>query len=112
MIRRALAGIVRRRLRGYPAVTLVGPRQCGKTTLARKLGGHYFDLEQEPERLRLDLQWESLETGRALVVLDEAQAWSEVLPACGRPSTDASVGRTRRRHERPFSAPRAPSPAA
>jgi hypothetical protein len=33
-----------------------------------------FDLEQEPERLRLDLQWESLVAGRELVILDEAFA--------------------------------------
>jgi predicted AAA+ superfamily ATPase len=30
--------VVRRRLRAYPAVALVGPRQSGKTTLARALG--------------------------------------------------------------------------
>ena len=95
MIRRALAGVVRRRLRGYPAVTLVGPRQCGKTTLARTLGGHYFDLEQEPERLRLDLQWERLETSRALVVLDEAQAWPEVFPRLR-----SAIDRDRRRNGR------------
>ena len=33
----------------------MGPRQVGKTTLARALGGTYFDLELETERLRLDL---------------------------------------------------------
>jgi len=30
----------------FPAVALVGPRQSGKTTLAKSLGGQYFDLEQ------------------------------------------------------------------
>jgi predicted AAA+ superfamily ATPase len=54
---------------------VLGPRQAGKTTLARSLGGRYFDLEQEPDRLRLDLRWDELLTGRDLVVLDEAQAW-------------------------------------
>lgn len=34
------------RLAAYPAVALIGPRQCGKTTLGRSLGGVYFDLEQ------------------------------------------------------------------
>jgi predicted AAA+ superfamily ATPase len=43
-----------KRLDAYPAVTLVGPRQCGKTTLPRSLGGLYFDLELESERLRAD----------------------------------------------------------
>ena len=46
--------------------------------LARALGGSYFDLEQEPERLRLDLGWERHVSGRELVVLDEAQTWPEL----------------------------------
>ena len=80
MIRRSLLAVLRRRLHDYPAVALIGPRQCGKTTLARSLPGRYFDLEQEPERLRLDLQWAELQDARPLVVLDEAQAWPEVFP--------------------------------
>ncbi len=80
MIRRGLLAVLRTRLRDYPAVALIGPRQCGKTTLARSLPGRYFDLEQETERLRLDLQWSELQDARPLVVLDEAQAWPEVFP--------------------------------
>ncbi|MFI5380148.1 MAG: ATP-binding protein, partial [Tepidisphaerales bacterium] len=75
-----MGDIVRQRLAGYPVAALVGPRQCGKTTLAQALGGAYFDLEQEQERLRLNLEWESLAAGRRLVILDEAQAAPEVLP--------------------------------
>jgi predicted AAA+ superfamily ATPase len=78
VLERRVHRLLGQRLRGYPAVGLIGPRQCGKTTLARRLGGAYFDLEQEPDRLRLDLQWESLQSGKRLVVLDEAQAWPEV----------------------------------
>lgn len=78
MVPRAAAKIVRRRLDSYPAVALVGPRQAGKTTLARALGGAYFDLEQEADRLRLDLQWDSLVAGSSLVILDEAQSWPDV----------------------------------
>ncbi|MDY7009914.1 MAG: ATP-binding protein [Planctomycetota bacterium] len=62
----------------YPAVTLIGPRQCGKTTLAQSLGGAYFDLEQVSERLRLDLEWDDIVAGKELVILDEAQSWPEV----------------------------------
>lgn len=69
-----------KRLAANPAVALIGPRQCGKTTLAQSLGGIYFDLEQEPERLRLDLEWDTLAAGRKLVILDEAQSWPEVFP--------------------------------
>lgn len=77
--RRQLA-LLRRRLSAYPAVALVGPRQCGKTTLARSLGGRYFDLEDEADRLRLDLLWDEIQAGRALVVLDEAQTWPALFP--------------------------------
>ncbi len=75
MIQRKAASVLRSRLEAYPAVALIGPRQCGKTTLARSLGGLYFDLEQDSDRLRIDLQWEYAVGGQDLVILDEAQAW-------------------------------------
>ena len=80
MVERRLTPVLKARLGSYPAVALVGPRQCGKTTLARALGGVYFDLEQESDRLRLDLAWATVTGGSELVVLDEAQAWPEVFP--------------------------------
>jgi len=80
MKRRALSGLVRARLRASPAVVLVGPRQCGKTTLARQLGGLYFDAELAGDRLRLDLEWPRIVAGRELVVVDEAQAWPALFP--------------------------------
>jgi predicted AAA+ superfamily ATPase len=80
MIPRDLRTLIQDRLASSPAVGLVGPRQSGKTTLSRSFAGEYFDLEQEPERLRLDLQWESLAAARELVILDEAQSWPDVFP--------------------------------
>ena len=80
MIERQSANLVRERLGLSPAVGLIGPRQCGKTTLARSFAGRYFDLELEAERLRLDLQWKQLVEGGELTILDEAQAWPEVFP--------------------------------
>lgn len=68
------------RLAAYPAVALVGPRQCGKTTLARLLGGRYYDLEQETDRLRLDLEWADVAVSDSLVILDEVQESPEVFP--------------------------------
>lgn len=78
MIARILVPELQRRLADYPAVALVGPRQCGKTTLAQSLGGAYYDLEQEPERLRLDLEWADRIASTERLVLDEAQAWPEI----------------------------------
>lgn len=78
VIKRCIQGTVRKRLAAYPAVAVVGPRQCGKTTLAKALGGRYYDLEQESERLRLDLEWHAVTASKRLVILDEAQTWPEV----------------------------------
>jgi hypothetical protein len=80
LLPRLVTPLVEARLRSHPAVALVGPRQSGKTTLARTLGHAYFDLEQAPERLRLDLEWGGVLEKRELVILDEAQSWPEIFP--------------------------------
>ena len=80
MISRKIYPLVQSRLKTYPAIILVGPRQCGKTTLASLLGGHYFDLEQSSERLKLDINWDEVTASDSLVVLDEAQSYPELFP--------------------------------
>jgi predicted AAA+ superfamily ATPase len=90
---------VRRLLKETPAVALLGPRQSGKTTLSTQIAGplrgHYFDLELETDRLRLDLEWEERVHGSRLVVFDEAQAWPELFPRL-RAAIDADRRRTGR----------------
>ena len=56
MKRRLTAGLIRARLAEYPAVALLGPRQSGKTTLARSLSSLYFDAEQ-PADQRPRIAW-------------------------------------------------------
>ena len=73
-------GLLRERFSSYPAVALVGPRQCGKTTLARSFGGRYYDMEQETDQLRLDLEWAEATASEGLVVIDEAQTAPEIFP--------------------------------
>lgn len=80
MIDRHIRPHIEALLEQSPAVALVGPRQCGKTTLARLLSNAYFDLEQEQDRLRLDLEWDGLVERKRLAVLDEAQAMPELFP--------------------------------
>ena len=64
-------------LRRSPVTALLGPRQCGKTTLARlfgdRLSATYFDLESERDVRRLANPELVLGELRGLVVLDEIQ---------------------------------------
>lgn len=80
MVNRAVRQIVQNRLAEYPAVALVGSRQCGKTTLAKALGGVYLDMEQPAERVRLDLDWQQLISSGQLIILDEAQSAPDIFP--------------------------------
>lgn len=65
-------------------VTLVGPRQCGKTTLARKFlpetSVNYFDLEDPPSLARLDEPMTALGSLAGLVVIDEIQLRPDLFP--------------------------------
>lgn len=80
MIDRFYRRLVVEKLEKYPAVALLGPRQCGKTTLAKNFGGRYFDMESQGAALRLDSEWDRLMRGQELVIIDEAQCAPEIFP--------------------------------
>ena len=80
MIPRKQKRIIQSRLRQFPAVVILGPRQCGKTTLAKILGGVYFDMEDPADRQKLEIQWDQIINGKALIILDEAQCCPEIFP--------------------------------
>lgn len=65
-------------------VVLVGPRQCGKTTLARELLSedsiNYFDLEDPVSLARLEEPMTALQPLKGLVVIDEVQRRPELFP--------------------------------
>jgi predicted AAA+ superfamily ATPase len=71
-------------LASRPVTALLGPRQCGKTTLARHLAslktGVYFDLENPRDQARLENSQTTLEQINGLVVLDEIQLKPELMP--------------------------------
>lgn len=81
---------IERLLREFPAVALLGPRQCGKTTLARELvektpNAVYLDLERPADLRKLedpDLYFRSQREreGVELFCLDEIQRRPEIFP--------------------------------
>lgn len=67
--------------KGFPVVAILGPRQSGKTTLARTLTfDHYFDLENPKDLAALDQAQLALEDLSGLVVIDEIQRKPELFP--------------------------------
>jgi uncharacterized protein len=71
-------------LRRNSAVALVGPRQCGKTTLAREFVStesiNYFDLEDPLSLARLAEPMTALTDLKGLIVIDEIQRKPELFP--------------------------------
>jgi predicted AAA+ superfamily ATPase len=67
-----------------PICGLLGPRQVGKSTLAREVAragsSHYFDLESHRDQLRLANPELALGGLSGLVVLDEIQARPDLFP--------------------------------
>lgn len=95
MIPRLIQEHLERRLARYPAVALVGPRQAGKTTLAKALADRYFDLEKPQDQLRLDVEWAELVEQSHLIALDEVQNMPELFPRLR-----AAIDEDRRRYGR------------
>jgi predicted AAA+ superfamily ATPase len=75
---------IRAALRRSRVVALVGPRQSGKTTLARAIvpagSPAYFDLEDPLDLARLDQPMTALAPLRGTVVIDEIQRRPELFP--------------------------------
>ena len=75
---------IRNCLAHYPVVAVLGPRQCGKTTLARLLmetnTSNYFDLEDPVVANIFENPMTALRDLRGLVVIDEAQQQPGLFP--------------------------------
>lgn len=83
MIKRQITEKVLDALRRQPAVVLVGPRQVGKTTVARSIGDQmgavYLDCESSRDRAMLADPWLYLSNFRdRLVILDEVHRLPEL----------------------------------
>jgi len=72
---------IKKRLATYKVTALLGPRQSGKTTLARQFqADHYFDLENPIDLARFQNPQLTLERCRGLIVIDEVQRKPELFP--------------------------------
>jgi len=85
MLNRQLASTVRRYLEDFPVSAIIGPRQVGKTTLAKKLvseqSGVYLDLERPSDRERLDDVEAFLDAHEGdFICFDEIQWLPEIFP--------------------------------
>jgi len=79
-----LQNSIQHKLETNRVVALIGPRQCGKTTIARQLvapiSPNYFDLEDPFSLARLDQPMTTLQDLKGLVVIDEIQRRPELFP--------------------------------
>ncbi len=87
MINRRLEKVIVKHLRQFPAVGIVGPRQCGKTTLAKKIrklegkkDGLYYDLESPADRSKFYDPELLLLSSKGNVIIDEVQRMPELFP--------------------------------
>ena len=71
----------------HPIVALLGPRQCGKTTLSRQFARniknkdiHFFDLENPNDLARLDNPTLALQDLDGIIIIDEVQRSPELFP--------------------------------
>lgn len=82
--RRQLLARIRRALSRSRIVALIGPRQCGKTTLARQIVAddslNYFDLEDPSSLARLSEPMIAMSPLRGIVVIDEVQRRPDLFP--------------------------------
>jgi len=85
MVKRlGLLSQIRRALRRSRVVALIGPRQSGKTTLARQIvppdSPRYFDLEEPTSLARLAEPMTALAPLRGVIVIDEVQRRQDLFP--------------------------------
>ena len=83
-LKRKIEASVSKALRGFPVVAILGPRQCGKSTMAKHLmaklkDGMYLDLERPSDLAKLkDPEWFLSSCRGKLVCLDEIQRMPEL----------------------------------
>lgn len=78
--------LLKKRLKDYRIVAILGPRQCGKTTLSRQFSSQWpsnitvFDMENPLDAQRLEDPLLALEDLKGLVIIDEIQRRPNLFP--------------------------------
>ncbi|HUX57562.1 MAG TPA: ATP-binding protein [Bacteroidales bacterium] len=86
LIKRKLTKEINESLSHFPVVAVVGPRQCGKSTLIRYLLNSdreliYLDLERQSDLQKLDeAEWFFQSQKEKIICLDEIQRKPEIFP--------------------------------
>ncbi|MBI5573387.1 MAG: ATP-binding protein [Elusimicrobia bacterium] len=82
--RDGLINEIKESLRRNPVTALLGPRQCGKTTVAKlvseKFESEYFDLENPTDAAKLRTPQIIFDNTKGIIILDEIQRKPELLP--------------------------------
>ena len=72
---------IRTRIENFKVTAILGPRQSGKTTIAKEFNSNeYFDLENPQDLQRLDNPQLALERCKGLIVIDEIQRKPDLFP--------------------------------
>ncbi len=77
---------INKAFRTHPVVAILGPRQCGKTTLSKlyvekqDTTPHLFDLEDPTDQIALENPKLALEPLEGLIILDEIQRFPDLFP--------------------------------
>ena len=87
MLQRRIESLILKHLKQFPAVGILGPRQCGKTTIAKKImkskkkaSTYYYDLESPADRNKFyDPELLFLNTKEDFII-DEVQRMPDLFP--------------------------------
>lgn len=78
--------IILKSFRNHNVIALLGPRQCGKTTLAlqyaktKKTTVHYFDMEDPLDLAKMENPMLTLGELKGLIIIDEIQRRPDLFP--------------------------------
>jgi predicted AAA+ superfamily ATPase len=72
---------IKKRILNNPVTAILGPRQCGKTTIAKLFKfTEYYDLEKPQDLAALENPWQLFNGHKGLIFIDEIQRRPDLFP--------------------------------